>query len=155
MGAPKGNEYWKFRDKHGRDYKYSPEALWLEAVDYFEWVKKHPIKEHKVFGTGKNDEQKHMRAMTLTGFCAFADITLETYNAYRNNENKELKKDFVRVTKRIDQIIYAQKFEGAACGMLNPVIISRDLGLVDRKDITTDDEPITGFKVTITDERGT
>ena len=36
MAAPKGNEYWKFRGKHGRDYEYTSEALWEEFVAYGE-----------------------------------------------------------------------------------------------------------------------
>ncbi|MDC9826565.1 terminase small subunit, partial [Devosia sp. ZB163] len=37
---------------------------------------------------------------------------------------------------RVDEIIRAQKFEGAAAGLLNPNIIARDLGLADKQELT-------------------
>ena len=33
------------------------------------------------------------------------------------------------------QIIYTQKFEGSAAGLLNPNIIARDLGLNDKQEL--------------------
>lgn len=38
MSAPKGNNYWEFRNKHGRNHKYTPDLLWDEAVKYFVWI---------------------------------------------------------------------------------------------------------------------
>ena len=35
-----------------------------------------------------------------------------------------------------EAVIYRQKFEGAAADMLNQAIIARELGLVDRKEMT-------------------
>ena len=35
----------------------------------------------------------------------------------------------------IEKIIYRQKFEGAAAGLLNANIIARDLGLRDKQDV--------------------
>ncbi len=130
MAAKKGNRYWEFRNKHGRDYKYTPTRLWNEFVKYCKWLEKNPLKEQKLFGTGLKDDVNRLRAMTLTGFCVFADICIETFEAYRKSKNE----DFIRVTKKIDAIIYSQKFEGAAAGLLNPVIIARDLGLADKQE---------------------
>ena len=127
--APKGNKYWEFRNKHGREYEYSPEALWREAVKYFEWVESNPLKEEKVFhaqGIITKAEVNKMRAMTINGFCLFADITYQTFLNYRDN------KDFFEVVTRIEETIRSQKFEGAAADLLNPNIIARDLGLKDK-----------------------
>ncbi len=44
----------------------------------------------------------------------------------------DISKDFSKVITRIREIIYNQKFTGAAAGFLNPNIIARDLGLVDK-----------------------
>jgi hypothetical protein len=55
---------------------------------------------------------------------------------------KETDKDFLVVTARIEQIIYTQKFEGAAVGIFNANIISRDLGLIDKSDLTSKGEKI-------------
>lgn len=133
MAAPKGNNYWQFRNKHGRDFKYDPELLWNEFIDYCKWIEDTPLFEMKVFPY-KGDVTKvnvpKMRAMTITGFCLFADIGTTTFNEYESN------KDFTDVTTRIKESIYSQKFEGAAAELLNPNIIARDLGLSDKKEIT-------------------
>ena len=76
MPAPKGNNYWEFREKHGRDHKYQPEALGEECVAYCDWIKANPLKEQKGFafkGTVTKKSFNKMRAMTITGFCLFAD----------------------------------------------------------------------------------
>ena len=39
------------------------------------------------------------------------------------------------IIHKIEEIIYNQKFEGAAVGIFNSNIIARDLGLSDKKDI--------------------
>ena len=130
-----------FRDKHGRDHKYTPEGLWDEFHEYAKWLEANPLMEAVVIQRGikintTEGEQlvyqtamPKMRPMTLTGFCIYADIDLTTYEAYRKQN------DYVRVTTRIDIIIRTQKFEGAASGFFNANIIARDLGLVDKQGI--------------------
>ena len=70
--------------------------------------------------------------MTIKGFTLFADICEKTFANYRND------KDFVQVITRIENIIYEQKFTGAAATLLNPNIIARDLGLRDDQKIDSD-----------------
>lgn len=136
MAAPKGNNYWQFRDKHGRNHKYEPEELWKEFISYSKWLEEHPLKEQLVFHSQgeitKTDSPK-MRAMTLKGFHLFADISNSTWINYKNN------KDFLTITTRIHDAIYTQKFEGAAATLLHPNIIARDLGLTDKKEVETSD----------------
>ena len=140
MPAPKGNKYWQFREKHGRDFEYTPDELWDEAVRYFEWVENNPLWESVLVAKGiktKDDEGNEttvystsmpkMRAMTIGAFQLFADICDTTWENYCKN------KDFIAITTRIRNIIYAQKFEGAAATLLNPNIIARDLGLKDEQ----------------------
>ena len=136
MAAPKGNNYWQFRNKHGRDYKYQPDELWDEFVQYSEWVEKNPLHEQKVFsfqGMISTHEMPKMRAMTVIGFCLFADISIDTLQNYKQN------KDFIDIITRIENAIYQQKFEGASADLLNPNIIARDLGLADKHDMTSTD----------------
>jgi hypothetical protein len=84
-----------------------------------------------------------MRAMTITGLCLFLDITLETWRTYR------ARKDISEVVTRAEQIIYDQKFSGAAADLLNSNIIARDLGLKDAHttehsgEVTTKDSSMT------------
>ena len=48
------------------------------------------------------------------------------------NKEDELSKDFSLIVTHIEETIYRQKFEGAACGFYNANIIARDLGLQDK-----------------------
>ncbi|ELL1837521.1 hypothetical protein Q6O31_001293 [Salmonella enterica] len=76
-----------------------------------------------------------MRAMTITGLTLFLDVTLETWRTYRMRE------DLSEVVTRAEQIIYDQKFSGAAADLLNANIIARDLGLKEQsqvEDVTPD-----------------
>lgn len=132
MAAPKGNSYWQFRGKHGRDYVYTPEQLWDEFCQYSQWLEENPLLEEKGFafqGVVTKEDFSKMRAMTIKGFCLFADIEERTFRNYRIN------KDFIPITSRIEDCIYTQKFEGAAAELLNQNIIARDLGLIDKQDI--------------------
>ena len=144
MGAPKGNKYWEFRDKHGRGFKYTPDNLWDEAVKYFEWIslkvwnKKDPIKSGDMAGTLMDVPTQ--TPMSIESFCIFADISTETFRNYQSN--KEEYKDFFDVTTRIRDIIESNQFEGATVGAYNPNIIARKLGLIDKKDVTTDGKEI-------------
>jgi len=138
-GWPKGNNYWQFRNKHGRDHKYTPDALWKEAEEYFQWVEDNPLWEQKGFafqGVVTKENFPKMRAMTITAFQLFADICPKTWINYKGNN------DFLQVTTRIEKHIRSQKFEGAAAELLNPNIIARDLGLKEKSDVTSNDQTI-------------
>ncbi len=134
MGAPKGNQFWLARTSHGRKKKFTPTTFWKGCLEYFQWCEDNPLREEKVFHTdGKitHADVGKMRAMTMAGACTFLDTCEDTWERYRKD------KDFSGVIKSAERIIKDQKFSGAAAGLLNPVIIARDLGLVEKKDIDT------------------
>lgn len=137
MAAPIGNEFWRqVVEPTGRPKKYNPDTLWQKAMDYFEWVEQNPLYECKPFafqGDVTKESIPKMRAMTEMAFCLFAGITDETFRNYKSG-NEEYK-EFFGVAKMIEQVIYNQKFEGAAADLLNSNIIARDLGLTDKQDM--------------------
>lgn len=134
MAALKGNEYYKLRTKHGRDMAFSPDELSDACNEYFSWCLDNPLMETVVQKIKINRDQEEiklievpkMRAFTIQGLCNYIDISVKGFNLYEERE------DFIPITTRVRQIIYNQKFEGAASGFLNPNIIARDLGLVDK-----------------------
>ena len=141
MAAPKGNKFWEARSKSGRNPIFSgPDELMESCIEYFEWVEANPLMELKAVqfqGEFVSTELPKMRAMTVGGLCIFLDIDQTTWENYRAKE------DFFRVTKKVDEIIRNQKFTGAAADLLNPVIIARDLGLSDKKELSGDpDKPL-------------
>lgn len=129
-----GNKFWMARSSHGREPIFkTKQALWKACIEYFEWVHDNPLKGTELVkhqGHGKEFEVSKMRAMTISGLCIFLGISRNTWTNYRE------RKGFEDVTSRVDDIIYTQKFEGAAGGLLNPVIIARELGLADKQTIT-------------------
>jgi DNA-packaging protein gp3 len=133
MAAPKGNQFWKARSKHGRDLIWSdPEKLWESCIEYFEWVEANPLWEDKLVtfqGGATHEPIAKMRAMTIDGLCLFLDIDHKTWGKYRDRE------DFVPVVTRAENVIRSQKFAGAAADLLNANIIARDLGLADKSEI--------------------
>lgn len=129
MSAPKGNQYWKLAKSWGTDKAYSPDVLWLKALEYFSWIETTPLQEEKVFSNGKRMKSAKMRAMTIRGFCIFAQISTVTFAKY------ETYQDYINITARIRDIIYTQKFEGAAAGLLETNIIARELGLIDKQQV--------------------
>jgi hypothetical protein len=136
MAAPKGNNYWEFRNKHGRDFAYTPDLLWDEAVKYFNWMldkvwnKKDPIKGGDMAGT--LIDVPTQIPMSITSFCLFADIDENTFQRYEKEVGYE---DFWAITKKIKGIIESQQFEGAVVGAFNPNIIARKLGLTDKTEL--------------------
>ena len=151
MAAPKNNKFWKLRTTHGRDKLFSsPDVLWDACLEYFEAVTDTPLEEDSVNhyqGVASHEPISKMRAMSIWGLCNFLNITEPTWRNYKSD------KDFFGIVTRVEQIMKAQKFEGAAAGLLNPNIITRDLGLRDTQEIdhTNSDgslkQPITRIEI--------
>ena len=135
MVAPVGNSFWKQRSSHGRKPIFAtPDDLWSAACEYFEWVEENPLRETKLFsyeGEIIEGEIPKMRAMTIQALCFFIGISRQGWSEYK------AKQDFSEIVEEIEAVIFSQKFEGASGGFLNASIISRELGLADKQDITT------------------
>lgn len=134
MGAPLGNQFWKLRSKHGRDKIFAtPEILLDAACEYFQWCDENPLLDTDFRGKEVQEVKiPKMRAYTLHGLCIFLGVHTKYFNDFEDQirqNNDELAKDFSNVLTRIREIIYTQKFEGAAAGLLNQAIIARDLAL--------------------------
>ena len=128
MAAPKGNEFWKKRSKHGRDKIFTtPELLWGAAIEYFQWCQNNPIMAQDNKGTKNVNEVKFIRPFTLKGFCIFCDAS----EYWFINFEKAANEDFLQVIRKIRDIIYTQKLEGATIGIYNSNIVARELGLAD------------------------
>jgi hypothetical protein len=147
MSAPIGNQFWKLRSKHGRDKLFaSPELLWEAAEEYFEWCDENPLMEIDFKGKDADRvELPKMRAYTMHGLCLYLDCNTDYFRQFKKEENN---KDFSWVIARIEDIMYNQKFTGAAAGFLNPNIISRDLGLIDKQESKSEvNHTITGMEI--------
>lgn len=156
MAAPKKNQFWRKRRKHGRNrdklFK-SPTILWNAACDYFEWVDENPFKEQKIHGKdSKIIELSVKRPYTLHSLCRFLGVNTAYWRQFKQqlkDSESKIQEGFSTVILDIEEIIYAQKFEGAAAGFFNANIISRELGLADKREVKTQInlEQITGMKI--------
>lgn len=126
----KGNQLWKLADYSERTNILLPEDLKKLSIEYFEWCDEHPIK--KMDFKGKDATKVHYelaRPYTIQGLCIYCNIASKTFYNY------EVQDEYIQIVTHIRQIIYSQKFEGAAVGIFNPNIIARDLGLVEKKEL--------------------
>jgi hypothetical protein len=132
MAATPGNQFWKLRCKHGRDKIFStPEILWECCKEYFEATDKR--KWVKTQYNGKDAIEckiPNETPYTWTGLYLYLDIGHQTWVDY------EKRQDFMEICTRVRNIIYTQKFEGAAVGAFHAMIVSRDLGLTERTNNT-------------------
>lgn len=157
MPAPKGNQFWKLRSRHGRDKLFnSPKLLWKAACEYFEWMDKHPwqkkeqLKKAQVTKNHKTGKEKlhtlidipTSRPYTLSGLCLYLNASESYWRNFRLNiseklssDDKQIAKqaeDFLTVISRVEEIITTQQFEGATVGAFNANIISRKQGLTEK-----------------------
>ena len=134
MAAPKGNNCWQLRLKHGLDGKFKkPEEIEYNFEQYVQWAEENPLIE--VDFRGKDAQRVEIpkkRVLTKDGFalaCGFS--CWATLAVYRNKSE-----DFNKVFTRIEEAIRLQKFEGASSGFFNHNIIARDLGLMNQEQMT-------------------
>jgi len=135
MGAPEGNNFWTKRHKHGRDKIFkTPEELWEAACAYFDYVDKNPFTTDKCttdYNGTKETIEHHKKPYTLIGLCIFCGVNTSYWRQFKGGDHV----DFSTVISQIEEVVYNQKYSGAASGIFNSNIIARDLGLADKKEV--------------------
>ncbi len=133
--APKGNQFWKLRSKHGRDKLFAtPDLLWEAACEYFAYCDRTPWKaiKNKTKGEIKEKEESPtQRPYSLTGLMAYLDVSKSFWNDFKKGSHE----DFSVVITRIENVIRTQQLEGAIVGAFNANIVSRINGLADKQEI--------------------
>lgn len=130
-----GNRFWEARSSAGAKPKFANgDDLWKACVEYFEWVDANPLYEDRLVtfqGFARHEPAAKMRAMTVDGLLLFLDVTWETWGVW-----KQSRPDLSEIIARAEKVIRSQKFAGAAADLLNANIISRDLGLADKAEVS-------------------
>lgn len=140
-------KFWEAGPKAGRPAAYTdPEKMWSDAVEYFQWAQANPFETSRTKRANAGGEAKEVvtskpRVMTLNGLQIFLGMCKGTWQNYSK------KPEFLAITARIHSIIYEQKFAGAAADLFNPMIISRDLGLADKRidEVKVEDSPLSAL----------
>jgi hypothetical protein len=155
MAAPKGNEFWRLRSKHGRDKIFkSPDKMLEAAYEYFAWCEQNPLIEIDYRGANPpvKVELPKMRAYTMHGLTMYLDVNTVYFNQFEESikgKTDEMSIGFSKVITHVKDVIYNQKFVGAASGFLNPNIIARDLGLHDSQKIDHSGEVTQSLIITV------
>lgn len=150
MAAPKGHPLWGNPQK---PKKYTPGQLWEKAIEYFEWCDENPIiiieqtkmpqrLDASMMKTMKLSmikaflkqtvEMPHQRCYSIEGLAIFANMNPDTFYEYAKQDT------YSETCTRIRHIINTQHLEGGMAGTFNANIVTRKLGLVDKKDMTSD-----------------
>ena len=137
--SKKEEKYWdKQTFKVGRKLRFkNAKELWEAAKLYFAWCIDNPIYDDKLTISKKDevtDRKVRIRAFTVYRMCSFIGISYKNYCVYRKRGGA-----FSDTCETIDTIIREQKFEGAAAGIFNAMIIARDLGLKEKTDVSSED----------------
>lgn len=131
-------EYWHRKQPvgGGTPAYATAEEVWAAAVEAFDWLVAHPLKEEVLFhhqGHVTRTTAKKMRAFTWAGVAMLMGMSENGLKRYRDVPA------FAEVMEWIESVIRTQKFEGAAANMLNASIITRDLGLADKREVSGPD----------------
>lgn len=140
--------YMPFNYKLGRPLKYKPDELLEKFQEYVTWAKEHPIpivknvKNTTTKGDSySSDATEHKpRLVSIGGFLVFLGAVREWWDSLDRGKRGE---EFSRVKSFIRNYCEDYQKEMASAEIFNANIISRLLGLADKKDITSDGEKLT------------
>ena len=135
-----GNTFWRLRTKHGRDRVIQDPLFLAKASDeYFLACIENPIItiDYKGKDATRCEFQipKVFQKNELARFCG-----LTAWSCI--DALKAVSSDFLKVVTHIEGVIADQKFQYAAANIFNSNIVARDLGLQDKKDITSAGEKL-------------
>lgn len=126
--------------KRGRPRKFKKPAQLLEAAEqYFDWCDRNPWYKCEKTKDGDIIGVPIQRPYSIVGFCVFLGCSERFWWDLKNTAPPEFGETINKITSRIE----SQQFEGATVGVFNANIIARKLGLVDKKDVTTNGQNVT------------
>lgn len=138
MAFQPGNNFWEMRSTHGRDKLFNDHIiLWEAACEYFQWCVDNPLYRSERGSGNKIIKVPLRRPFTMQGLCTYLDCGVNYFQQFTSPND-----DFSCIIRRITEIVYLQKFEGAVVGDFNANIIARDLGLADKKEIVMPKEEV-------------
>lgn len=111
----------------------TPDDLRDACLEYLEWADHNPLIEEKHFcaqGQIFTAELKKPRAVTIVGLCLFLGVHRHTWQNYRISDEFDL------VCDEIEDRMKQYKFENAVAGLMNPTLIARDIGLVEKSEVS-------------------
>ena len=122
----------------GRPKAYeTPEELAEACAGYFEWCENNVVEEEVLVnfqGVTTKETKAHPVPMIIRGLCNYIGVNEATWRSWR-----QTRPDLHAIMSWAEDVIYKQKFAGAASGQFNPNWIARSLGLADKSELTGKD----------------
>lgn len=114
----------------------TPEHMWNHFLEYQKDVESKPLYKTLFVGKeGRREKEPLARPLTWAGFDTYLNnkgVIIDTQD-YRSNTDGRYEQ-FKQVVTRINNAMFANKFEGAAAGIFQQNIIARELGLSEKND---------------------
>lgn len=130
------NKFWRAAsDLAGRPRIFeTADQLRAACEAYFDWTDDNPLYRDELVtfqGRSSHEPVALMRAMTLRAMCQHMGISERVWKKWRDD-----REDLRDVIEWAESVIYCWKFEGAAAGQLNPMVITRELGLAEKSELS-------------------
>lgn len=140
QGAPKDNQFWRLRSKHGRDAIFASGEMIEKAVDEFLMAcYNNPLFEHDYVGKDAIEvDKRKFRIPTWQRFCLFCGVNTVYFNHLEkrvSDRQDEVSKDITKAITCARELFYTEKLEAASAGLANPGLITRVLGLTDKQEV--------------------
>ena len=127
-------QFWRTSPEKGPTPKFAtPEDMREAAMKAFQHYEDHPHREEVLFhnkGHVVRAFKRVMRPYTFRGVALRMGTTTATLTNYRPVPG------YSEVLDWMEEVIYTQKFEGAAGNMMNANFLARDLGLADKSELS-------------------
>lgn len=140
------DKFWEVKSKAGRKKIFeTPDDLWNACVEYFEYNATRTINRVDFKGGFATRVVIPTPApMSMEGLCIFLDVNTKYFNDFKDllKKGNPIDDEFSHVISKVEQIIFKQQYEGATTGIYNANIISRRLGLADKKEIAVAEQPL-------------
>ena len=127
----------------------SPQDLWEKACEYFEHCVNNPIETEDFIKSGHKAGNKitlnKAIPFTIAGLCIYLGVNTKYFNDF-NDMIKEKNADgadeelslYSEVICAIRDVIWTQKFNGAAVGLFQHQLIAMELGMAQKVDQKVD-----------------
>ena len=135
------NIYPEVRAQIGRPLKFKPEQILAKFKEYVQWCKDNPIRLSTTVdaiaanGThyGNTTAEEKPRLVSRGGFLVFLGASRQWWDQLDTNRTRQ--QDFLAVKGFIRDFCEEYQKEMASSGLFNGNIISRLLGLADKKQV--------------------
>ncbi len=132
-----------FKNPLGRPLKYTPKEMVEKFTEYAQWCNDHPLQENSrtVYQKGFSDTTAYKpRRVSIGGFLVYIGCTWDWWSHLDESKRGA---QFFKVKTSIREYCETYQKEMASAGLLNANIISRLLGLADKKETKIEGEQLT------------